>query len=224
MRQLLDQVQTLNRERSHRKGLLSREVIDSALSERLDLTVEAIRALSIDVNFERQYVEAAGDLLEDKTFQEAVEEGHVTYGMIKPFTNQAKAENRLRSEEAVAAEIVEAIAPPLVPTVIRATYMPKETASGFYENLRGLRGNDDIFNRVTSFISSGAITGMVLLDTDGGDAIAAWRGQIGSTDPQKADEGTIRRRFADSMDNNVVHGSDSVENVKRELGIFRKLL
>ena len=52
------------------------------------------------------------------------------------------------------------------------------------------------------------------------NAVAEWRKIIGSTDPQAADEGTIRRDFATSIGENAVHGSDSDENAEKEIGFF----
>ena len=143
--------------------------------------------------------------------------------MKEPKVNEAKAENSHRSDDAVARDVIRAISSPLQPTIVRPTHMPLEVAKTFYDNLRGLGGGDDIFDRVAGFMSSGAITGMVLLNPNE-NAIAEWRGQIGATNPANAAEGTIRKRFADRMENNVAHGSDSVANAKREIGIFRGLL
>ena len=52
------------------------------------------------------------------------------------------------------------------------------------------------------------------------NAVASWREIIGATNPQEAEEGTIRRDYATSIGNNAVHGSDSDENAEKEIGFF----
>jgi len=53
-----------------------------------------------------------------------------------------------------------------------------------------------------------------------GDAVESWRALMGATNPAQAAEGTIRRDLAESMSRNVVHGSDSPENARREIAFF----
>ena len=57
---------------------------------------------------------------------------------------------------------------------------------------------------------------------EGDNAIEIYRKVMGSTDPKKADDGTIRKKFGISIDKNSVHGSDSVENAKIEIDFFFK--
>ena len=59
-----------------------------------------------------------------------------------------------------------------------------------------------------------------MMALEAADAVTAWRGTIGATDPAEAAEGTIRRRFAESKGRNAVHGSDSDENAVREIAFF----
>ena len=66
-------------------------------------------------------------------------------------------------------------------------------------------------------MTSGPVVVMVL---EGDDAVAKNRALMGATDPKKADKGTIRADFADSIDANAVHGSDSLENAKTEIAFF----
>ena len=73
------------------------------------------------------------------------------------------------------------------------------------------------YEELTEFMSSGQ--SMVLaLEKD--NAVAAWREIIGATNPEEASEGTIRFDFATSIGENAVHGSDSDENAKKEIGFF----
>ena len=73
------------------------------------------------------------------------------------------------------------------------------------------------FNDLVSFMISGPVTIQVL---EGEDAIARNRQLMGATDPKKADKGTIRADFAESIDANAVHGSDAAETAAIEIAFF----
>lgn len=73
------------------------------------------------------------------------------------------------------------------------------------------------FNDLVNFMISGPVMIQVL---EGEDAIAKNRELMGATDPKKADKGTIRADFADSIDANAVHGSDGPETASHEIGFF----
>ena len=86
-------------------------------------------------------------------------------------------------------------------------------AQGFYSVHKG----KPFYEELTEFMSSGQ--SMVLaLEKD--NAVTAWRETIGATNPEEAAEGTIRFDFATSIGENAVHGSDSDENAKKEIGFF----
>ena len=86
-------------------------------------------------------------------------------------------------------------------------------AEGFY----AVHTGKPFYTELTEFMSSGQC---MVLALDKENAVAAWRKTIGSTDPQEAEEGTIRRDFATSIGENAVHGSDSDENAEKEIGFF----
>ena len=88
-----------------------------------------------------------------------------------------------------------------------------QTAGEFYAVHRG----KPFYEGLVQFMSSGPCVPM-LLERD--DAVEAFRMLIGATDPKKAAPGTIRYDFADSKQANIVHGSDSDENAKFEIGFF----
>ena len=96
---------------------------------------------------------------------------------------------------------------------LKMTKLSKEEAEGFYAVHKGR----PFFEELTTFMSSGPCVPMVL---EKENAIADYRELIGATDPAEAAEGTIRRTFADSKGENIVHGSDSVENGKLEANYF----
>ncbi|RUM55645.1 MAG: nucleoside-diphosphate kinase [Nautilia sp.] len=73
------------------------------------------------------------------------------------------------------------------------------------------------FNDLVEFMISGSVVVMVL---EGENAVAKNRELMGATNPKEAAEGTIRRDFAESIDANAVHGSDSLENAEIEINFF----
>ena len=89
----------------------------------------------------------------------------------------------------------------------------KDEANEFYS----IHSDKPFYNELTDFMSSG--DSMVLaLKKD--NAVDEWRKTIGATNPEDADEGTIRKDFATSLSENAVHGSDSNENAKKEINFF----
>ncbi|MAW74476.1 MAG: nucleoside-diphosphate kinase [Candidatus Marinimicrobia bacterium] len=92
-------------------------------------------------------------------------------------------------------------------------HMSKKQAENFYL----IHKDKPFYNELTDFMSSGKC--MVLaLQKD--NAVEEWRKTIGSTNPDDADEGTIRKLYATSLGENAVHGSDSDENAKKEISFF----
>jgi len=91
--------------------------------------------------------------------------------------------------------------------------LSEEMAGAFYE----VHKERPFFKDLVSFMTSGPVFVSVL---EGEDAVATNRKLMGATDPKKADAGTIRADFADSIDANAVHGSDSPENAAIEVKFF----
>ena len=94
-------------------------------------------------------------------------------------------------------------------------HITKAEAEEFYK----VHQTKSFYNDLCSYLSSGPIVVMIL---EKEDAILGNRMIMGATDPKKADEGTIRKKFGVSIDKNSVHGSDSVENAKIEINFFFK--
>lgn len=94
-------------------------------------------------------------------------------------------------------------------------HMSKEQAEGFY----AVHKERPFFGELVSFMISGPVMVQLL---EGENAVAKNRDLMGATDPKKAEPGTIRADFADSIDANAVHGSDSLENAKIEAEFFFK--
>jgi len=92
-------------------------------------------------------------------------------------------------------------------------HLTQEQAEGFY----AVHKERPFFKDLVSFMITGPVVVMVL---EGNDAILKNREIMGATDPKKAAPGTIRADFAQSIDENAVHGSDAVETAKEEIAYF----
>ena len=91
--------------------------------------------------------------------------------------------------------------------------MTREQAEGFY----AVHRERPFFNDLVSFMISGPVVVQVL---EGENAVAKYREVMGATNPANADEGTIRKTFSESVGENTVHGSDSLDNAKAEIAQF----
>jgi nucleoside-diphosphate kinase len=96
---------------------------------------------------------------------------------------------------------------------MRRLHLSKQQAEGFYDVHRAR----PFFASLTDFMSSGPCV-VLVLETD--DAIRKWRTLMGATDPAKADAGTLRKEFAESIERNATHGSDAPETAAYEIGYF----
>ncbi len=95
----------------------------------------------------------------------------------------------------------------------RMTHLSRAEAEGFY----AVHRERPFFKDLVDFMISGPVIVQAL---EGENAIAKHRELMGATDPKKADKGTIRADFADSIDANAVHGSDAAETAKVEISYF----
>ena len=91
--------------------------------------------------------------------------------------------------------------------------MSQDQAEGFYE----IHKERPFFNDLIQFMTSGPC---MVLALEKENAVESWRKAIGSTNPQEAEEGTIRKDFASNVQENAVHGSDSNENAQKEIAFF----
>ncbi|HJL78914.1 MAG TPA: nucleoside-diphosphate kinase [Candidatus Marinimicrobia bacterium] len=91
--------------------------------------------------------------------------------------------------------------------------MSLQRAQGFY----AVHTGKPFFEELTKFMSSGPC---IVLALEKENAVDSWREVIGATNPEEADEGTIRKEFAKNVGENAVHGSDSDENGLQEIAFF----
>ena len=98
---------------------------------------------------------------------------------------------------------------------IKKVKISRDEASEFYK----IHQTKPFYNDLCNYLSSGPIVVMIL---EGENAISKNRQLMGSTDPTKAEEGTLRKMYGISIDKNSLHGSDSAENAKVEIDFFFK--
>ena len=96
---------------------------------------------------------------------------------------------------------------------MKRTLLSKAQAEGFYD----VHKERPFFDSMTSTMSSGPV---VLLVLEKDNAIAEWRKLMGATNPADAEEGTIRKDFAENIERNSVHGSDATETAAFEMSYF----
>ena len=95
----------------------------------------------------------------------------------------------------------------------KKVHITKEEAAEFYK----VHQTKPFYQNLCNYLSSGPILVMVL---EGEEAVSINRQIMGATDPLKAKEGTLRKMYGLSIDKNSVHGSDSAESAKTEIGFF----
>ena len=134
----------------------------------------------------------------------AEQAGNLTFGIIKPDAVRAG------KSGAVLQKIIDG---GFRVRAMKLIHLTRPEAEGFY----AVHRERPFFGELTQFMSSGPCVVMAL-EKEG--AVKAWRDLMGATDPAKADEGTLRKEFANSIGENAVHGSDSEENAQIELAYF----
>ena len=97
----------------------------------------------------------------------------------------------------------------------KRVHMTRDQAEGFY----AVHRERPFYNDLCTFMTSGPVVVQVL---EGDNAVARNREVMGATNPAQADEGTIRKTYAESIEANTVHGSDSAENAQIEIYFFFK--
>lgn len=108
-------------------------------------------------------------------------------------------------------DVIEASGLSIVAT--KMLQLDQAKAEGFY----AVHRERPFFRDLVRFMTSGPVVVSVL---EADDAVARYRKLMGATDPAKADAGTIRKQFATNIEQNAVHGSDSVENARIEIAYF----
>ena len=127
-----------------------------------------------------------------------------TFAIIKPDAVERKLAGKILSRIEEAGFAIRAL---------RLQHLTKKEAEGFY----AVHRERPFFGELTDFMSSGPC---ILLALEAPEAIRKWRDTMGATDPAKADVGTLRREFGESIGRNATHGSDAADTAAFELGYF----
>ena len=98
---------------------------------------------------------------------------------------------------------------------MRLLKLTADSAKKFYE----VHKQRPFYNALVEYMTSGPVIPMAL---EKDDAVSDFRKLIGATDPAKAEKGTIRNQYAESIEHNIIHGSDSPENAVKEIAHFFK--
>ena len=101
----------------------------------------------------------------------------------------------------------------LKPIAMKMMHLSAAQAQGFYH----VHSSKPFFGDLVKFMTEGPIVAMVL---EGEDAIARYRKVMGATNPEKAEAGTLRKRFGSNIERNATHGSDAPDTAKFEIGYF----
>lgn len=133
-----------------------------------------------------------------------LEKGNFTFAMIKPAAVQ-------RGDIGSIIQIIEKEGFRIA--AMKKTKFSKEAAKHFYEEHK----DREFYEDLTDFMSSGPVIALVL---EKPNAVKDYRLLIGATNPVDAEEGTIRKLFAETLRKNAVHGSDSNESAEREINIL----
>ena len=127
-----------------------------------------------------------------------------TLSILKPDAVERNLENKIKSFF---------IAKSLKILKSKKVHITTEEAAEFYK----IHQTKPFYQNLCNYLSSGPIVVIVL---EGEGAVSKNRELMGATDPLKAEEGTLRKMYGLSIDKNSVHGSDSIENAKAEIGFF----
>ena len=130
--------------------------------------------------------------------------GNLTFGIIKPDAVRAGKTGAILQRVSDAGFKLRAM---------KLLHMTRQEAEGFY----AVHRERPFFKDLCAFMTSGPVI-VVALERD--NAVAHWRKVIGATDPAKADAGTIRKEFAESIERNATHGSDAADTAAYEIGYF----
>ena len=130
--------------------------------------------------------------------------GRITFTMIKPDAVSAEHTGKIINDILEGGFAIQAM---------KFIQLSKEKAQAFY----AIHSERPFFNDLVAYMTSGPIVAMVLVKDN---AVTDFRTLIGATNPAEAAEGTIRKKYATSIEANAIHGSDSDENAAREASFF----
>jgi len=208
---------------AYRHWLTDEEAGREALSRSPEFRREDLEEMTVQ-ELELVEIDIIRDFLKRPDTQEAIEQGRMTLGIIKPAVNEGvNFPKNIHSDHHSARYIVERfIEPAWIPEGILVQFavpLSPEQAQKLYVEHQGKKFFEDLID----YISSGPVTFLLLYD-ESGRAVERWRHIMGATDPKQADFESIRGTHAPSLEHNLVHGSDSRESAAQEIGLFVEIL
>lgn len=179
-------------------------------------------------DLERVKISRILDVLSHPGLDTLIDQGQITLGIIKPHANEGRGLPE-DDEEAAQAVLREIGDENIVFTF--STKLNPEEAEDFYRDIKEKysRVKDEsgrsVWDRINEFVQSGPLT-FLIIHREEGDAVSWWRNKMGATKANEADPASIRGKYAiqEKLPNNITHGSDSVESVRKEVGVLREVV
>ena len=168
------------------------------------------------------------DLLQNPTLDNLAKQGKLTLGMIKPNAHQGR--NLPPTDEEAAEHLLQEIGSENIVFKF-STKLTNTQIELFYSDVKDKYSNifdhsgKNLWRTIHELLNSGPITFLLIYRHDG-NAVDWWRSKMGKTHPQEADINTIRGKYAieHNLPNNLTHGSDSEDAVKKELSALRRIV
>lgn len=194
-----------------------------------DQTLEGLRNESLALgDLEKKKLKEIRQMLSNPELESLIDEGNVTLAVIKPHANAGK--NLPENDEDAAAKLIDEIGQDNV-IFSFSTRFNEDQVDDFYggekEKLSSVTSGsgESAWDSIVKFTPSGPVT-FLLIYREEGNAVEWWRERMGKTQPKLADPDSIRGKYAiqENLPNNLTHGSDSIESVKREVGHLRNVV
>lgn len=168
-------------------------------------------------------------ILDHQRLKKLVLAGNITLGIIKPNLGQSL--NLPKDEDEAREVILGEIGRENIVFDVSVVLSKKQAESFYkevkekYETMPDPNREGTIWDSIMSTVTSGPLT-YLLIYREEGHAVRWWRERMGSTNPDNARKGTIRRQYATSkmLPNNIVHGSESIKEVMREIAVLREVI
>ncbi|MEK7518160.1 MAG: nucleoside-diphosphate kinase [Patescibacteria group bacterium] len=167
-------------------------------------------------------------VLQHQELQTLIDEGKITLGIVKPHANEGK--NLPEDDDEAAQVLLTEIGDENIVFTF-STQLTGDQVEKFYGGVKEKYSQitdsqgQTIWDTIYNFGQSGPLT-FILIYREEGNAVEWWRNKMGKTRPNEADPQSIRGRFAlqEGLPNNLTHGSDSSEAVKKEIGVLRTVV
>lgn len=167
-------------------------------------------------------------VLSHPSLEVLIDEGKITLGIIKPHANEGK---NLPSDDQSAAEKISQIIGEDNIVFSFSTQLMDNQVEEFYSDIKTKYSEIDagngrtVWDGIFDFAKSGPLT-FILIYREEGNAVGWWREKMGKTRPNEANPNSIRGKYGlqEKLPNNLTHGSDSIDSVKKELGVLKSIV